>query len=61
MAKQPKPDDKLIETGKPDDPAKKENMDTREEQYQAQEERTPQQGDNDPALTTTRKAGQGTS
>lgn len=61
MAKQDKPKDDLIETGKPDDPAKKENLDTKEEQLQAQDERTPQQGDNDPALTTTRQAGQGSS
>jgi hypothetical protein len=60
MAKRRKPDEGLIETGKPSDPAKKENPDTREDQLQAEDQRTPQAGDNDPALETTRQAGQGT-
>ena len=59
MAKQLQSGDGLIQTGTPDDPAKKENPDTREEQLQAENDKTPQQGDNDPALETTRQAGQG--
>jgi hypothetical protein len=60
MAKRPKSDEGLVETGKPGDPAKKENPDTREEQLQAEDQRKPQPGDKDPALETTRQAGQGT-
>lgn len=59
MGKVRKTKDGLVETGKPDDPAKRENPDTREEQLQAENPLTPQQGDNDPALETTRQAGQG--
>lgn len=61
MTDQSKPDDKLADTGKPDDPAKKENPDTREEQqkpFKKPDDREAKKED-DPALETTRKAGQG--
>lgn len=61
MSDKAKPDDKLADTGKTDDPAKKDNPDTREDQmkpYRKPDEHDSRQ-DDDPALETTRKAGQG--
>ncbi|MGE5490489.1 MAG: hypothetical protein ACM31P_04305 [Actinomycetota bacterium] len=58
MANPPKPDDQLADTGKPDDPAKQDNLDTRMDQIRKDDE-TARQDDNDPALQTTREAGQG--
>ena len=66
MAEQPRPDstsDKpdapLAETGKPDDPARKENPDTRDDQLKPFADKNSDKDDQDPALETTRKAGQG--
>ncbi|HJW27423.1 MAG TPA: hypothetical protein VJ576_21200 [Rhodocyclaceae bacterium] len=59
MAKPDKPEEGLIETGKPDDPAKQENQDTRLDQLQPDGRRSPDQDDKNPALDTTKEAGQG--
>lgn len=61
MSNPTRPDDKLADTGRPDDPAKRENHDTRESQQQPyhQPDDPPSPDDTDPALETTRKAGQG--
>lgn len=61
MAKQPKPDEALAETGKPDDPARKDNPDTRDDQLEPFADEQSEKDDQDPALETTRKAGQGSS
>lgn len=56
-----KPDDGLVETGKPDDPAKQENPDTRLEQLKPfKRPGQHEEQDEDPALETTRIGGQGT-
>lgn len=61
MPDKPKPDDGLAETGKPDDPAKRENPDTRLEQLKPfKKPGQPEEQDKDPALETTRIGGQGT-
>lgn len=60
MADQKHPDEALAETGKPDDPAKQENPDTRLDQLQPEPDREALPDDRDPALQTTREAGQGT-
>lgn len=56
-----KPDDKLADTGKPDDPAKKENPDTSEEQLKPfrKPEAERSRKNADPSLDTTHEAGQG--
>jgi len=60
MPDKPKPD--LAETGKPDDPAKRENPDTRLDQLKPFRKpgKPEEEADKDPALETTRIGGQGT-
>lgn len=58
MGNPSKPDEQLTDTGQPGDPAKEDNLDTRLEQLKRDDEEA-KRDDNDPALQTTREAGQG--